>query len=65
MLLFVRGGSVRPNGHSLAVMDRVHGRYCVMTTRVGTGARLWNGPIALAFDWGGASDTRIEERLSD
>ena len=36
-----------------------------MATRVGTGARLWNGSIALAFDWGGASDTRIEERLSD
>ena len=51
--------------HSLAVVDRVDGRDCVVTTRVGIDSRLWNGPIALAFDWGGASHTRIEERLSD
>ena len=54
--------------HSLAVVDRVDGRDCVVTTRVGIDSRLWNGPIALAFvvnDWGGATDSNVEERLRD
>ena len=61
---------MRPSGHSLAVVDRVYGRYRIMSARAGINVdgRLWNGPIAFPFavnDWIGTSDSRVEEWLSD
>ena len=59
---------MRPRVHSLAMVDRVDGRDCVVATRVGIYSRLWNGPIALAFvvkDRSVATDSNVEERLRD